>query len=134
MKTDNYLRFILTIIAVALVILVLQNANIISSAKAAVEPAKSYALVPVNPDGTVSVSLKSVSETMDVNIKQVGGSSVYESLPVLPKGGPVDVNIKEVSGSSVYGALPILPKGNALDINIDQLGGFKVYGKLPVEN
>lgn len=134
MKNDLYMKTVLTVIAVSLVIIVLQNANIISNARAVPVTSSSYATVPVNPDGTVSVSVKSMADVMDVNIKQLGGSTVYESLPVLPKGGSFDVNIKEVAGSTVYGAVPIMPKGNVMDINIEQLGGYKIYNKLPVEN
>jgi len=134
MKTDKYLKVVLTVIAISLVILVLQNANIISTVKAGNEIPKTYATIPVNADGTINVSVKSFAEMMDVNIKQVGGSTVYESIPIIPKGGDFDVNIKEVGGSSVYKALPIIPEGSIMDINVEQVGGFKVYSKIPVEN
>lgn len=134
MKTDNFTKFILTVIAITLVVLVLQNAHIIGNVRAGSSPANSTLLVPVNPDGTISVRVKSMSDIMDVNIRQVAGSTVSEYLPVISRGAPVDVNIKQVAGSTIYDALPILPKGNVLDINIEELGGYKVYNKLPVEN
>lgn len=105
MRNDRYLKIILTIIAASLVILVLQNANIISTAKADTEPEKKFITVPLNPDGT-----------MDVNIKAVGGSSVY---------GPLDVNIEKYDGSSVssYG----------LPVNIESVDGSSIYDAIPVK-
>jgi hypothetical protein len=37
---------------------------------------KDFAIVPVNPDGSIDVKIKSMSEIMDVNIERVGGFRV----------------------------------------------------------
>jgi hypothetical protein len=134
MKTDNYLKFILTVIAIALVALVVQNMHLIGNAHASANGSNSYAIVPVNPDGTISVRLKSPMEVMDVNIKQVGGSSIYDAMPVTPKSGTFNINLKELGGQTVYDGIPVFSKGRAIDINIEQVAGFKIYGKVPVEN
>ena len=45
---------------------------------------KSYALVPVNKDGSVNVKMIGTG-TMDVNIDEVGGYSCYGKIPVAIK-------------------------------------------------
>src|SRR3954468_17928076 len=94
MRTDLYTKTILTVIAVALVALVLKKENIVSEASAGTNFNK-FAAVPVNTDGSINVRMVS---DMDVNIHSIGGSSVYGSIPV---------NLKEISGSSFYGSLPV---------------------------
>lgn len=91
MKTDFYTKVVLTIIAVCLTILTLQNIDIIPKAYAAgpnnnlnAMPSKNYGLVPLNADGSIDINIKSINTTdeLDVNIDEVGGSSVYRSIPV----------------------------------------------------
>jgi hypothetical protein len=71
MKTDLYTKTVLTIIAACLVVLVLKQVRLIPEAVAAAPalPAagRSYGLVPVNPDGSVTVRFQT-REAMPVNI------------------------------------------------------------------
>jgi len=87
MKTDIYLKIILTVIAVCLVILTLQNSNLIPSANAGPDnPAASpYALVPLNADGTMDVTVKSFQGDLNVNIEKIGGYGCYNGIPVVIK-------------------------------------------------
>lgn len=74
MKTDNYTKFLLTIIAACLCILVLQNVKLVPEAQAEI-PAR-YALVPLNDDGSINVKVIEQSVT-DVNIQAIGGMRVF---------------------------------------------------------
>lgn len=130
MKTDIYTKTILTVIAVALVILVIQNTTIVNEAKADKTNFNKFATVPVNNDGSINVKL--ISDQLDVNLKSIGGSSVYGALPM---------NLKEIGGSSFYGALPINLKevsgssfnSNGLPVNITAVNGTNVHSALPVK-
>ena len=101
MKTDFYTKTVLTIIALCLSILTLQNIDIIPRAYASepnksinIEPSKNYGLVPINADGTINVNIKSSSE-MDVNISNITTSD------------ELDINIDEVGGGYVSHGGPI---------------------------
>ena len=59
MKTDRYTKVILTIIAVCLTVIVLQNMNLIQSAKAG-NP--NMVSLPVNANGTIDVNIESVDQ------------------------------------------------------------------------
>lgn len=84
MKTDFYLKAVLTVIAVCLVLLTLQNLRVFPDAKAA--PAAPPALMlPVQPDGTVEVVIKGFQEQLDVNLEKVGGYGAYNGIPVVVK-------------------------------------------------
>jgi len=129
MKTDLYTRSILTIIAIALLALVFKNTTVVNEAKADKINLSRYASVPLNEDGSINVKLVS---DMDVNIKSIGGSSVYGAIPI---------NLKEIAGSSFYGTLPINIKeyggsnvsSTGLPVNIESLNGSSVYSSLPVK-
>ncbi len=129
MKTDIYTKTILTIIAIALLALVFKNTTIVNEAKAEKTEFSRYANIPLNEDGSINVRMVS---DMDVNIKSVGGSSIYGTIPI---------NLKEVSGSSFYGTLPINIKeyggssvsSNGLPVNIEALNGSSIYSSLPVK-
>lgn len=107
MKRNNYLNFILTLIAICLVIIVLQNSNIISTAIANENEILDHITVPVNPDGVINVNIKSFSESMDVNIKEVGGNFVRKGLPIIPETHTLNVNIEELGGYRIYNRLPV---------------------------
>lgn len=78
MKSLRYLNFILTVIAVALVVIIFQNMNIVPKAYA-----NEHSFI--KPDGTVDVNIKSINGRLDVNIDRVGGSSIYDGIPVRQK-------------------------------------------------
>ena len=117
MKTDIYTKSILTVIAAALVLLVIQNSHFLNEAKAEKtdfnKPVAGLASIPVNADGSINV--KMVSD-MDVNIHSIGGSSVYGALPI---------NIKECNGSSI--------SSSGLPVNIEAVDGMSVYSAIPVK-
>jgi hypothetical protein len=121
MRTDLYTKSLLTVIAGALVILVIQNSriNLFNEAKAgslnfnAVRSAAGFATLPVNSDGSINVKMTS---DMDVNIHSIGGSSVYGTLPI---------NIKEYNGSSM--------SSNGLPVNIESVDGMSIYSSIPVK-
>jgi hypothetical protein len=129
MKTDLYTKGVLSIIAVALVILVIQNTKIVNEARAEKSNFNNFATVPVNADGSINVKL---INDMDVNIHSIGGSSVYGYLPI---------NLKEIGGSSFYGAVPINIKemsgssinSGGIPVNIEAVDGMNVYSALPVK-
>lgn len=87
MKTDKYLKVVLTVIAVCLVLLILQNMNVIPKAQAEgpLPPVPNYALVPLSGDGTVEVRIKAIDDVLDVNIQKVGGNNCYQGVPILEK-------------------------------------------------
>ena len=96
MKTDVYTKIVLTVIAVCLSILTLQNIDIIPKAYAGetkknadILTTKNYGLVPLNSDGTIDVNITRITTTdeLDVNIDEIGGGYVSN-------GGPIPVNIK----------------------------------------
>ena len=128
MKTDFYTKTVLTIIAGALVLLVLKNSNFVNEAKADQMLNKNYVSIPVNADGSINVKMT----TMDVNIQSIGGTGVYGALPI---------NLKEIGGSSFYGSLPINLKevngssfnSSGLPVNIEALNGSDVFNALPVK-
>jgi hypothetical protein len=129
MKTDNYTKFILTIIAASLVVQLLQNTTILNEARADKTNFNAFASVPVNSDGSINVKLIS---DMDVNIHSIGGSSVYGTLPI---------NLKEIGGSSFYGSVPINIKemngstvnSSGIPVNIEAVDGMNVYSSVPVK-
>ncbi len=60
MKTDNYTKIILTIIAIALIALFFKSSP--QTANAETNMSKSYALVPVNKDGSVNVKMIGIGQ------------------------------------------------------------------------
>ncbi|QYJ67408.1 hypothetical protein [Flavobacterium litorale] len=103
MKTDRYTKTILTIIAVCLVINVLNRIDIIPKAHAGnttntiTTPVNTnYAMVPINEDGSINVTLKS-TEVMDVNLVRINTNDDLD----------VNVNLQEIGGRNIYGELPI---------------------------
>ena len=83
MKTDLYTKIVLTLIAICLI------ANLIKgSVTPAMADTKKYVTVPVNPDGTINVNVKHISETMDVNIENIASYAFI-------KAEPIQVKIKE---------------------------------------
>ncbi len=129
MQIDLYTKTVLTVIAVALLALVFKNGTIDNEAKADKMSFSRYASIPLNEDGSINV--KMVSD-MDVNLKSIGGSTVYGAIPI---------NLKEIAGSSFYGTLPINIKeyagssvsSSGLPVNIESVDGMSVYSSIPVK-
>ena len=104
MKTDSYTKAILTVIAVALIALVVQN----------------FDVVPTVTANTASNSSLSNSETIDVNIVSVNGRSFFgNSLQVEVVNTPeVEVvNIPEVEIKMPFGS-------DGLDVNVTNSEDF----------
>jgi len=99
MKSNTYLNVVLTLLALGVWALVLQDRTIFPSALAGDPPANfilptsSYARVPVNEYGKIEVMLD--HSTLDVNI--VGISTTDE----------LDVNIDEIGGGYVSHGGPL---------------------------
>jgi len=85
MKTDRYTQVVLTVIAICLCALTFKCVGLVSPANAtgsASLPA-GYALVPVNADGSVNVTVSKVISDMDVNVTEIAGHRIVGySLPV----------------------------------------------------
>ena len=109
MKIDTYTKFILTIIAICLVIIVIRNVEVIPKAYAN-DTATKYSIVPINPDGSITVRLSNYDE-IDVNIKNI---DTYDKLKVdvnsISTRDELDINIDEIGGSYVSSGGPIKVK------------------------
>ncbi len=86
MKQDSYTKFVLTLIAICLVVLTLKQVNIFSSANAGPTPFKAsdkanYGLVPLNSDGSITVKI-APSSTIDVNIESCSRNAFYYAEPI----------------------------------------------------
>lgn len=87
MKTDTYSKVVLTIIAVCLVVLTLQQTNLIPKAYAA--EARTPAFADSNLSFDYSGRLRvSVENTPDVNIKNTPNVSIYNTPNVKLYGTP----------------------------------------------
>ncbi len=111
MKTDNYTKFILTIIAICLSCIVLEDINIIPKAYAeGTATSSNYGLVPINKDGTITVKLDNTNE-IDVNIRSI---DTYDKLKVdinkISTTDELNINIDEIGGSYVSSGGPIKVK------------------------
>ena len=80
MKQLKYLNAVLTVIAFCLVLITLAVTGLIPSAKAGSSSPRM--LLPVNPDGSVNVKILRSAEPVDININQVGGYNISNSVPV----------------------------------------------------
>lgn len=112
MKTDLYTKTLLTVIAAALTVIVLQHIDLFPKANASGSNA-GFISVPLNPDGSMNVR---VVDNMKVDIAAIGGNSIYGALPV---------NMKELGGSSI--------SSNGLPVNIEAVNGSGIYDALPVK-
>lgn len=107
MKTDHYTKFIFTIIAICLVIIVIRDIELIPKVHANNIPVNNYSLIPVNSDGSINVRVSNMDE-IDVNIKKI---DTYDKLKVdlnsISTRDEVDINIDEVGGRYVSSGGPI---------------------------
>lgn len=116
MKTDQYTKSMLTVIAIALIFNVVSQLNPIPSAYAhevskSIPVPEGYKIVPIN-SAVMDVRIVDIntSKEMNVNLKKV---SSYD---------PIKVNIKKIETS------------DKLDVNLKELGGQWIsYGPLPVK-
>jgi len=110
MKNDVYTKFIFTIIAICLTIIVVRDISIVPNAYANNSASKNYGIVPINEDGTITVRLSSANE-IDVNIKNI---DTYDKLKVdlnsISTRDELDINIDEIGGSYVSSGGPIKVK------------------------
>jgi len=92
MKTDLYTKSVLTIIAFCLMIIVLKQINLFPNAFAGNSHVNlkanmgGYGFVPLNADGSIDVNIKSSSETVKVDVEEIGGFWINgATLPVTIK-------------------------------------------------
>ncbi len=100
MKTDTYTKIILTIIAICLLILTLNQVDLIPKAYAAEQDelfetgSINYGLIPLNEDGSFSVKLSgqeefnvnivgiNTSDELDINLDEIGGGYISSGGPI----------------------------------------------------
>ncbi|WP_297334729.1 hypothetical protein [Flavobacterium sp.] len=104
MKTDRYTKIILTVIAACLVINIMEKIDIMPKAYASGDSTPTpvganYAVVPLNEDGSIRVSLTNTAP-MDVNIVGIRTSEDLD----------VNVNLQKIGGYSTYGEIPVKVK------------------------
>ena len=116
MKTDLYTKSILTIIAICLSVIVVQQLDIIPKAYATgneitPELETQYRLVPINEFDTMDVRIVDINtyDELNVNLKSV---DTYDE---------VKVNLKSIDTS------------DELDVNIDEIGGGWVTNGGPIK-
>ncbi len=118
MKTDNYTKIVLTIIAVCLTINVVEEGNWIPTVQASektVSPeiATKYQLVPISEMNTMDVRIVDINtyDELNVNIKSIDS---YDEMKVniksIDTSDELDVNIDEIGGSFVSSGGPIKVK------------------------
>ncbi|HIB48450.1 MAG TPA: hypothetical protein EYN07_03795 [Flavobacteriaceae bacterium] len=118
MKTDNYTKVILTIIAICLTINVVKEINIFPKAHASetgisAEISNDYKLVPISENNTIDVRIVDINtyDEMNVNVKSIDS---YDEMKVniksIDTSDEIDVNIDEVGGSYVSSGGPIKVK------------------------
>ncbi len=90
MKTDIYTKSMLTIIAIFLGIIALQNLNPLKKANASEHKMQTEStFIPVNSNGSIDVNIVSCSATLGVSLNDINTSD------------ELDVNIDEIGGSWV---------------------------------
>ena len=101
MKTDLYTKAVLTVIAVCLTVMVLKDADIVPTARAAGNSNTHYGLVPLNADGTINVNIKSGSETMKVEIVDINTSDKLNvNIAEVNTYSKLNVSVADINSSS----------------------------------
>jgi hypothetical protein len=109
MKPTYLLHFLLSLIAILLLGIFIQNQYLISHLshnqdtssqkipfqKANFSPSSQFALVPVNEDGSINVVIKGSTNVMQVDISKISTTNELE------------VDIREVNNRSVYDKIPV---------------------------
>jgi len=80
MKTDTYTKIVLTVIAVALTLNLIKG-----SATPAMADSKHYVSLPLNADGTISVTIKKAEAPMEVKISDVDAYAFRNVSPIRVK-------------------------------------------------
>lgn len=115
-STDTYTKVILTIIAIFLGVIALQNSNIMSQAKAEPTP--------------ISLPVQMGQGVVDVNVVQISGSRVssYNGLPVVLQNTTLPVDIKN-SRVPVelprYTTIPVEVKSGKVDARVTNYRDFR---------
>lgn len=89
-------NFLLSIIAFGVIGILVQNQIIIGklsqenpensfAKQASFKPSQNFVAMPLNPDGSIDVNIKSSNDVIDVNIDEVGGYSTHGTVPVKVK-------------------------------------------------
>jgi len=140
MKPDFYTKAVLTVIAAALVALVMHTYSFVPVAHAGDLPLAQYAMVPVNPDGSINVTLpkhdtmlvdmvevnhKRVSYPMDVNIANCADGALSTAGPMgvdIEDSKTLDVDINPSSSILGSSTLDVNVTNSSLDVNCDNCG------------
>ena len=145
MKTDQFTKIVLTIIALNLSFISFKNYDIVPKAYAnstinEVATGKNYGLVPINEDGSINVKFNATDEInvnitgintfdeLDVNIEEISGRSIFGNcIPVKFESDitsePIPVSIKEISNL------------NPLPVNIEKINDYSIRGsEIPIRN
>ncbi|MDH5397353.1 MAG: hypothetical protein OEX02_04360 [Cyclobacteriaceae bacterium] len=123
MKTDQYTKTLLTIIAICLVVLTLSQLDIFPRAYAdeKVENEVVYGLVPLNADGSITVRINPM-DRMDVTIVGIRTSDEMDvNISGIDTSDDLDVNISGIDTS------------DELDVNLDEVGGSFVSSGGPLK-
>ena len=80
-KTDQYTKLLLSIIAGCLLISTLQSLGMLPTANANTENINASALYN---NGIIDVNIKSIDNNvlLDINMKEINGYSIYDGIPV----------------------------------------------------
>lgn len=82
MKSNLYLKIVLTIIAINLTLLTIKELHLIPTANASASlpkremPAANYGFVPINEDGSINVRIKN-SDVLDVQIRGINRGLMF---------------------------------------------------------
>lgn len=102
MRTDTFTRSVLSIIAICLLYICIQDVQIIPEANAnSSAPYAGYGLVPVNPDGSITISF-SDEKPMPVKLVEI---EVPEDGNSFRKTNLLSVNITQVDGEELKNEL-----------------------------
>ena len=118
MKTDLYTKAVLTVIALCLAVIVLNQTNLVPKAYASETFEKpvlntNYAVVPLSESNTIDVRIVDINTYDELNVNLKGIDS-YDEMKVniksIDTSDELDVNIDEVGGSWVSAGGPIKVK------------------------
>ena len=111
MKIDKLTKVLLTVVAINLSYQTLKDVRFGTPSYASDQtydiPDIQYGLVPLNADGSITVTLSDY-DRMDVNIVDISTSDLLNvNLKNINTSDELNVNIEEVDGYGVYGGIPV---------------------------